>query len=278
LALRVQRFRNWKFAAILAVITFAANLLFTSLRRIARRGQSLDKPVHAMNAAGDVPKTTEIPSPCEGIPAAALVRESERVRLRRHVPANRDAFQRWYADPEIANLLRHDLRPLNEKQSRSYFDTIVLPLSASGHCFAIHDVATDQLIGTTALTETDDHDPHAMLFRIVIGEKSFWDKGMGTEATRLVVEEAFEVLGLDEVRLEVFAHNPRAITVYERVGFVRTGERTEWVGPNSPRLHVFEMSLHRPQKDRIDPFASNGAVEQDAEAGPVDEPALSDTI
>jgi RimJ/RimL family protein N-acetyltransferase len=213
---------------------------------------------------------------CE--PAGQLVRESDRVRLRRHVPANREAFQRWYADPEIANLLRHDLRPLNEKQSRGYFDTIILPLSASGHCFAIHDAATDQLIGTTALTETDDRDPHAMLFRIVIGEKAFWDKGLGTEATRLVVGEAFEVLNLDEVRLEVFAHNPRAINVYERVGFERTGERTEWVGPNRPRLHVFEMSLRRPIAEEGALPAGNGAIDVEADPAPEDVSAASDRI
>lgn len=183
--------------------------------------------------------------------SAPLVREGEIVRLRRHSPANRSAFQRWYADPEIANLLRHDLRPLNDRQSRGYFDSIILPLSAAGHCFAIHDRATNELIGTAALTETDDQAPRAMLFRIVIGEKAFWDRGFGTDATRLVVEEAFDALGLDEVRLEVFAHNPRAIYVYERVGFVRTGEHTEWLGPDRPRLHVFEMSIFRQQPDDV---------------------------
>ncbi len=38
----------------------------------------------------------------------------------------------------------------------------------------------------------------------MIGEKDCWNKGYGTEATRLVMQEAFETLGLGEVRLEVF--------------------------------------------------------------------------
>ncbi len=178
--------------------------------------------------------------------AGAIVRESDLVRLRRHVPANRPTFQHWYADEEITNLLRHDLRPLNARQSRGNFDNIILPLSAAGYCFAIHDAQSDILIGSTALTETDDADPDARLFRIVIGEKAFWDKGIGTAATRLVVAEAFETLHLREVHLEVFAHNVRAIRVYERVGFERTGEHTEWLGPNRPRLHVFEMRIVNP--------------------------------
>ena len=174
-----------------------------------------------------------------------VVRAGPLVVLRRHVPANRSRFQEWYADDEIANLLRHDLRPLNERQSRGYFDSIIMPMSARGLAFAIHERSTDQLIGTTALTDTDDYTPDARLFRIVIGEKTCWNHGYGTEATRLVVEEAFEGLGLNEVRLEVFAHNPRAIVVYERVGFRRTGEHLEYLGPDRPQLHVFEMSLFR---------------------------------
>ena len=232
----------------MAFTTFAFKALIIIFRGVAKTFHQRARPNQDMRPVV-TEKTAIEDRPLAGNPealtVAPLVRESDRVRLRRHVPANRDAFQRWYADPEIAYLLRHDLRPLNDKQSRGYFDSVILPLSATGHCFAIHDAVTEMLIGTAALTETDDGDPNAMLFRIVIGEKAFWDQGLGTEATKLVIEEAFEVLGLNEVRLEVFAHNPRAINVYERIGFVHTGEHTEWVGPNRPRLHVFEMSLRR---------------------------------
>lgn len=176
----------------------------------------------------------------------AIVREGERVRLRRHVPANRAAFQRWYADPEIAYLLRHDLTPLSERQSRGYFDTIILPMSLQGYCYAIHIAETDELIGTTALTDAGPESPRAALFRIVIGEKWAWENGYGTEATRLVVEEAFETHGLEEVQLEVFRHNPRAIAAYKKVGFHRTGAHTEYIPPEGSPLHVVEMAIRKP--------------------------------
>lgn len=174
-----------------------------------------------------------------------VVREGELVRLRPHVVSNRPAFQRWYADEEIARLLRHDQRPLNWIQSRSYFDTIIMPLSARGMCYAIHDAASDSLIGTTALTDIEGSDYRSALFRIVIGEKAFWGRGFGTEATRLVVEEAFHRLGLDEVRLEVFRHNARAVAAYRRVGFRETGSHVEYVGRERFELHVVEMALDR---------------------------------
>jgi RimJ/RimL family protein N-acetyltransferase len=172
-----------------------------------------------------------------------LVRAGDFVCLREHVPQNRSAFQRWYADEEIARLLRHDQRPLNEIQSRSYFDTIILPMSAHGTCYAIHERSSDRLIGTTALTDFVGVPRPSALFRIVIGEKDCWGKGYGTEATRLVVEEAFERHLCGEVRLEVFRHNQRAIAAYERVGFRRTGAHVEYVGRERWELHVIEMAI-----------------------------------
>src|SRR5215204_2874721 len=82
-----------------------------------------------------------------------LVRKGRLVSLRTHVPANREAFQRWYADREIAELLRHDLEPLTPAQSRGYFETFILPSSARGTCFAIHERKSKRLVGTTALTD-----------------------------------------------------------------------------------------------------------------------------
>ena len=180
----------------------------------------------------------------EGRERGALVRKGRLVTLREHVPANREAFQRWYADPEIAQLLRHDLEPLTSWQSRGYFDSFILPASARGTCFAIHERKTKRLIGTTALTDrVASSDGVSVLFRIVIGEKDVWGRGYGSEATRLVVEEAFYAMGLSAVRLEVFRHNTRAIAAYTRVGFEMTGEHTEWVARKKTELRVMEMRL-----------------------------------
>jgi RimJ/RimL family protein N-acetyltransferase len=175
-----------------------------------------------------------------------LVRKGRLVSLWTHVPANREAFQRWYADREIAELLRHDLEPLTPTQSRGYFETFILPSSARGTCFAIHERKSKRLIGTTALTDRmRSRGGVSALFRIVIGEKEDWGKGYGTEATRLVAEEAFANMGLNEIRLEVFNHNQRAIAAYSKVGFEVSGEHVEWVPHRKTELRVIEMRLSR---------------------------------
>ena len=54
---------------------------------------------------------------------------------------------------------------------------------------------------------------------ILIGGKDYWGKGMGTEATKLLVDYAFNILDIREVNLGVISENKTAIRVYEKVGF-----------------------------------------------------------
>jgi RimJ/RimL family protein N-acetyltransferase len=61
-------------------------------------------------------------------------------------------------------------------------------------------------------------------FRILLGPAGR-DRGIGSEATRLVVDHAFGSTGLNRIGLEVYAFNPRARHVYERAGFVSEGTR-----------------------------------------------------
>jgi RimJ/RimL family protein N-acetyltransferase len=60
-------------------------------------------------------------------------------------------------------------------------------------------------------------------FRIALQGPQFYGRGLGTEATRLVTDYAFAVVGVHRIELEVYAFNPRARHVYERVGFVYEG-------------------------------------------------------
>lgn len=169
-----------------------------------------------------------------------IVRTGDKVRLQKHAATDEAAFVRWYTDSEIAYVLRHDLRPLTPYQARGYFTSIVLPNSAHGTAWAIHENSSGNLIGTTAVTEVDEK-PGECLFRIVIGEKAAWGQGYGTDATRLVVAEAFERLKLHTVNLEVFEHNERARRSYLRVGFHETGRTVEWA--QDTRLDVIAMKL-----------------------------------
>jgi len=90
---------------------------------------------------------------------------------------------------------------------------------------AVVDNATGSCVGEAVLNEWEE--PNASCnFRILIGP-SGRDRGLGTEATRLILRHAFEALGVHRVGLEVYAFNPRGRRAYEKVGFVPEGVRRE---------------------------------------------------
>lgn len=200
---------------------------------------------------GDAPLSTSAPGAgCnadvnEQALIGPLAREGFTVDLRQHIPGHRETFVRWYQDTEIAEMLRHDLTPLDPARARSYFNSIILPASSRGTCWAIHVHDTGRLIGSTALTDVNEQ-AGTSLFRLVIGEKDSWGHGYGTEATQLVLDEAFLTVGLQRVNLEVFTHNPRARRAYEKVGFRQTGQHSEWVAALQRRIDIIEMAFDRP--------------------------------
>lgn len=52
---------------------------------------------------------------------------------------------------------------------------------------------------------------------------SLINKGYGTEAMRLAVDYGFTHLNLHRIGLDVLDFNPRAIHVYEKIGFKQEG-------------------------------------------------------
>lgn len=62
-------------------------------------------------------------------------------------------------------------------------------------------------------------------FHIFIGEHSCHGKGIGTKATKMLINIAFNVLNLKEIYLYVKKDNLSAINIYEKCNFKRINEK-----------------------------------------------------
>jgi RimJ/RimL family protein N-acetyltransferase len=82
---------------------------------------------------------------------------------------------------------------------------------------AVTDTAGGGCVGEAVLNEWEPGN-HSCSFRIALGPAGR-GRGLGTEATRLIVGYGFEQLGLHRISLEVYSFNPRARRVYEKAGF-----------------------------------------------------------
>jgi diamine N-acetyltransferase len=88
--------------------------------------------------------------------------------------------------------------------------------------FTVYDRSDSTAVGTAALMQIS-HAHGAAEFAIALGERR--RQGLGTEATRLVLDFAFNVLHLRNVLLETLEWNVAGLTAYERAGFRRVGVR-----------------------------------------------------
>jgi RimJ/RimL family protein N-acetyltransferase len=83
---------------------------------------------------------------------------------------------------------------------------------------AIVDKMLDTLVGEVVVNLYDEKN-QSMNFRILIGPRGRY-RGLGTEATHLIIDYIFKSTKLNQLTLSVFAFNPRAKKVYEKIGFV----------------------------------------------------------
>lgn len=146
------------------------------------------------------------------------------VLLRRHRADDFPAVARWYRDPELARLTRYQTRPMTADETERFFRTRLL--SADALAYAICERPADRLIGFTTFSSLDA-DNGSVLFHITIGERDAWGRGLGSEATRLMLVHAFERLELHRVGLSVFSFNTRAIRSYMKAGFREEGRLRE---------------------------------------------------
>ena len=110
--------------------------------------------------------------------------------------------------------------------------------------FTICSRAGDQVIGKTALYRIDWVGRMA-IFYIAISEAANWQKGYGSEVTRLMVEYAFETLNLNRIQLHVYKGNKAAIKVYENAGFITEGNLREAMYHNGKYCDFYVMGLIR---------------------------------
>lgn len=91
---------------------------------------------------------------------------------------------------------------------------------------AIIENSTGEFVGEAVLNEWNSASDSAN-FRIALRGPAWFGRGLGGEATHLVVEHGLRTIGLKAITLGVLVRNPRARRAYERSGFVVTREYVE---------------------------------------------------
>lgn len=147
-----------------------------------------------------------------------------RVRLR---PLERDDLPRYaelFSDPEV-NLsygglgVPESLSKLQRRYDAGEFD-------ATDRRLHLVVEAESEVIGQVSLENDENLPSRTAAFGILIGA-GYLGRRYGTEASIVLLNYAFAVLGYHKINLDLFEYNARALGMYEKLGFVYEGRRRE---------------------------------------------------
>lgn len=146
----------------------------------------------------------------------------KRIRLRRDERSDLPKFVEWLNDPEVRRFISVNL-PLSQANEQGWFENM-LKHAPEEQPFAIEikDDGGWRLIGNCGFFELDSRSRSAEV-GILIGEKTCWNKGYGSEVMRLLLHVGFGTLNLNRIFLRVDAANKGGIRAYEKAGFVHEG-------------------------------------------------------
>lgn len=148
--------------------------------------------------------------------------QGKRVRLRPMDLSDIDNCTRWINDEEIRSFLGTAF-PMTKLQEEEWLrgrqkntDSVQLAIETNTGIH-IGGISIFQInwIDRTAETGT------------MIGDKRYWSNGYGTEAKMLLLEYAFNTLGLRKVRSRAFAFNERSINYSLKCGYKIIGRQKD---------------------------------------------------
>ena len=140
------------------------------------------------------------------------------IRLRRLEVKDVPFMLEWMKDEDTKHIFQKDMSSITEEQAISFVlgsDNIVE--NGNSLNYAVIDDVDDEYLGTISLKELDlknKNAEYAVSFR-----KCAQGKGVALEATKIILDIAFNELGLHRVYLNVLTTNIRANKFYEKAGF-----------------------------------------------------------
>ncbi|MGB5237385.1 MAG: GNAT family N-acetyltransferase [Flavobacteriaceae bacterium] len=126
----------------------------------------------------------------------------------------------WEISGTITPYSRHVLKKYLDNAHRDIFEVKQLRLSICSN--------EDKVIGLIDLFDYNPVHKRAGV-GIIIQAEDKRNQGLGTEATRLLLDYAFSALDLRQVFANVGEDNVASIHLFKKLGFIETGLKKDWI-------------------------------------------------
>ncbi len=146
-----------------------------------------------------------------------LILRGEQIYLRPITADDTELAVRWRNQPSVvANFLYR--KPITPKDHEDWLANKVF--KGLVHQFIVCRNEDDKPLGSAYLQNFDEESRRAE-WGIYLGEEQTYGKGVGTEAGHLILDYAFNTLGLHKVVSRVLARNTASARMSEKVGSIQ---------------------------------------------------------
>ncbi len=169
-----------------------------------------------------------------------ILARSERLYLTPMKVDHAADFVRWFNDPEVFAQMR-DMRHQTtlDEQVRWILDT---NRDTTQEVFSIFFAPEDRLIGDGGFINIHYEDRKAEI-GLVIGEKEFWNRGLGAEAIWMLCRYGFDRLNFNNIMAEHYSINKKSLHLFQKVGFKYMGTRrqSKWLAGQWIDVHYSDL-------------------------------------
>ncbi|NHJ85291.1 MAG: GNAT family N-acetyltransferase [Asgard group archaeon] len=148
--------------------------------------------------------------------------EGKKVKLRSFELTDLDSIMRFWNAIDLRRELGPVIPESREERAEWIRKTWENRRKGTEYIFAIEELSTGEFLGHASLRNVRAINRTASV-SIAIYDSNNRSKGFGTDAMILLLKIGFDYLNLHRIGLNVFETNPRAIHVYEKVGFTKVG-------------------------------------------------------
>lgn len=149
------------------------------------------------------------------------------------------AFTGWMNDFNVTDYVLRSHEVMTEEIERAWLEKT----QKNGDCIlSIVRKEDDKVIGDVGLHNVN-HINRTATLGIFIGDNEDRNKGLGTEAIRLILDFGFNYLNLKNVNLALLECNTRALKCYQKVGFKEYGRRRECIFLNGKYYDEIIMDI-----------------------------------
>lgn len=151
-----------------------------------------------------------------------------------------ETYMKWMNDKSVTDNIGRTQYVTTFESEKEWIESI-----NKGNKYQFAIVNNDnKLIGNCSLFDIDFINGNATV-GIFIGEEEYRNKGLGTEALKILIGYGFNNLNLNNIMLTVFSFNERAIKCYRKVGFKEFGRRRKCLMKNNKRYDTIYMDIIR---------------------------------